>query len=99
MNKPCKKCGSLGDIHGNPCECSKDNSPLNYPKDSEDTFTLSDEMFVCPSDGSNSYEEKDVKEFLKRVKDELYEDFGTEDGGSYGVIKGTIDKLAGKGLL
>ena len=63
-----------------------------------DQFCLSDEMYIEPRDGSHNYEEKDVKEFLRRLKEFVLEEprinrFKTD------LILNKIDKLAGEKLI
>ena len=65
-------------------------------------WNLSEKMELCLKfKGKKLHpvlDSKDVKEFIKRVKEELCNDFGIEDGGSCGVVESVIDKLAGDKL-
>lgn len=65
-------------------------------KKSEEAQTLSDKIY--PVRGKLNMASLDVEEAIRKLKEELYQDFANEDGGSYGVIEATIDKHMGAKL-
>ncbi len=94
---------------------AEDNSPLNfkdplaeleivkaYKKEKEDTFTLSDKINISYRDmDCNDILVADVKEFIKRVKEELRLEV-KGDHPRQGEMEGhleILDKLAGKELV
>ncbi len=60
--------------------------------------SLSDKIWINPYAGVDSLDIKDVKEFIKKLKEEMFKSW-QENKWSYQLIKYKIDKRAGKELI
>jgi len=64
----------------------------------EDTITAFALSDITIEDVFDKIQEQD-KEFIKRLKEGMFNLFGHETGGTMGEIDGLIDKLAGDKLI
>ena len=72
-----------------------------HPKMKQEEFNLSENVLVCDKRTEltgNLYAEEDIKEFIKRLKEELMGFFKTDEY-DYRKCEAILDKLVGDKLI